>query len=161
MDARASGSDKRKAPSVTADKAGRGGLHGVRQGQQDKNGGRQECERTEPSRMGGNYGGREASGLDPKTHRVRGKEEGREASGVAENPGGGRHGVGRGVELPHDDSTHRESRRAQGRRNPGIPHSVPILTGGGVERGGGGGDENPPTDRATRGQEPDGRDGAE
>ena len=32
-------------------------------------------------------------------------EGGRKASGVAENPGGGRHGVGGGVELPQDDST--------------------------------------------------------
>ena len=121
MDARASGSDKRKAPSVTADKAGRGGLHGVRQGQQDKNGGRQEFERTEPSRMGGNYGGREASGLDPKTHRVRGKEEGREASGVAENPGGGRHGVGRGVELPQGADTPGVAEGPRGDETPGGP----------------------------------------
>ena len=55
--------------------------------------------------VGGNYGGREASGVDLDTNGVGGEEGGHEASGVMENPGVGRHGVDGGVESPQDDST--------------------------------------------------------
>ena len=91
VDARAGRSDERKSPSATADEAGMRGRHGARQGQGDKNGGRQEFEGAEPSGAGGNNGGHEASRVDPETHRVRGEEGDHKASRVAENPGGGRH----------------------------------------------------------------------
>ena len=68
MDKQADGSDGRKSPSTIADVVGTGGRHGVRLGQNENNGGRREFEGAEPSGEGGNYGGREASGVDPKTH---------------------------------------------------------------------------------------------
>ena len=81
---------------------------GTRKG---KKGGRQGWERAEPLGVGGNSGGRKASGVDPKIHGVGGEEGGREASGVEENPRGDRHGVGGGVESSPDDSTrHGEGR---------------------------------------------------
>ena len=132
---------------------------------------------------------------------------GREASGVEENPGGGRHGVGRGVESSQDDSTcHGEGGGVKSSQDDSTPNgrgggvkswqddSTPNGIGGGVElsqddstpreaegtwgdetpgsltasrhqpgedrRGRGGGDENPPTARATRGKCPNGGDGA-
>ena len=47
-------------------------------------------------RGGGNSGGRETSGVDPKNHGVGGEERGREAYGVEETPGGGATEWGRG-----------------------------------------------------------------
>ena len=41
--------------------------------------------------MGGNCGGREASGVDPEIHVVEGEEGGHEASRVEEKPGVGKH----------------------------------------------------------------------
>ena len=52
-----------------------------------------------------NFGGREASVVDPEIHGVGGEEGGREASGVEENPGGRHYGEGREVEFLKDDST--------------------------------------------------------
>ena len=57
----------------------------------------------EPCGVRGNYGGHEASRVDPKTHGTEREEGGREASRVEENPGRGRHRVGVGVELSLDD----------------------------------------------------------
>ena len=76
--ARDSGRDTEKSPSTAADEEGARGRHGARPGQGGKNGGRRE-----------NMGG--------KTSGVWGDDGGRKASGVPENPGGGRHGEGRGV----------------------------------------------------------------
>ena len=42
-----------------------------------------------PSVMGENFGGREASGVDPETHGVGREEEGCKASRVEKTPGGG------------------------------------------------------------------------
>ena len=95
VDARAGGSDGRKAPSGTANETGTRGRHGAWQ-QKAKNGGRRDREEAEPLGVGVNLGGREVSRLDPETHGVGGEEGGREASGVEENPGWGRNGVGRG-----------------------------------------------------------------
>ena len=87
VDARAGGSDERKAPSMAANEAGKRGRHGARQGKGGHDGGRQEKVGAEPLGVGGNKGGHESSGVDPESHGV--GEGGREASGVAENPGGG------------------------------------------------------------------------
>ena len=86
MDERAGGRDVRKSPFATADKAGMRGRHGAWQEQGAKNGGRRDWEGIEPLGVGGNSGGREVSGVE-------------------ENPGGGRHGVGGRVESFQDDST--------------------------------------------------------
>ena len=99
------GSNGRKAPSATADEAGTRGRHGAWHEQGAKKGGRRGWEGAEPLGVGGNLGVCEASKVDPETHGVEGEEGGREASGVEENPGTGRHGVGRGVELSQDDSS--------------------------------------------------------
>ena len=72
VDAQASGSDERKPPSATADKAGTRGHYGARQGQGGHDGVRQEFEGAEPSRVGVKNGGYEASGVDPKSHGVGG-----------------------------------------------------------------------------------------
>ena len=88
-DARAGRSDERKAPSATTDKAWMRGRHGARQGQEEHDGGRRKTVGAEPSGVGGNKGGREASGVDPESHGVGEGERGCEASGVAENHGGG------------------------------------------------------------------------
>ena len=124
--------------------------------------------------MGGNYGGHEDSRVDPDTHIVGGEEGGREASGVAENPGGGRHGVGGGVESPQDDSTPNRvgegvespqddstPREAEGKRGDETPGSLKSsqYQQGEDGQGRGGGDKNPPTAQATRGKGPDGGDG--
>ena len=129
--------------------------------------------------------------MDPETHGVGGEEGGRKASGVEENPGGGRHGVGGGVEsfqenltpngmgggvesfqddstpkevgggvqLSQDDSTPREVEEPRGDETPGALTASRYQWG---EDGQGrwGGDENPPTSQVTRGQGPDGGDGA-
>ena len=61
------------------------------------------------------------SGSEP--HRVEGEEGGREASGVEENPGRGRQGVGGGVELSPDDSTHhREGRGVESSQDDSTPN---------------------------------------
>ena len=67
VDARAGGSDGRKAPSAMVDKAGTRGRHGAWE-QRAKNGGRRDWEEAEPLGVGGKFGGREASGVDPETH---------------------------------------------------------------------------------------------
>ena len=85
--------------------------------------------------------------MDPETH-------GRKASGAAKNTGGGRHGVGREVESPQDDSTPRE---AEGTRRDETLGALTAYRHQGREDGPGRGegDENPPTAQATRGQGPD------
>ena len=65
VDARASRSNKGKAPSATATKAGTKGRHQERQGQGGHNGGRWEFEGAEPSGVWGNNGGHEAFGVEP------------------------------------------------------------------------------------------------
>ena len=103
---------------------------------------------------------------------MEGEEGGREASGVAENPGEGRHRVAGGQVVSGQLNPQRSGRRSravsgrldrlkgrgtQGRQKPGSPHIVLIPTG--EDGQGGGGDKNPPTARATRGKGPNGRDG--
>ena len=93
----------------------------------------------------------------PQVLRSGGQNRGRETSGVAENPGGGRHGVGRGVESP------------QGADTPGVAEvpwggetsrrTTATESGLKVDGRGRGGDEKPPTARATRMQEADGSEG--
>ena len=70
VDAQAGGSNEWKAPSATTDEAGLRGCHGARQGQGENKGGRREKEGEEPLGVGGNNGGRKASRVDPKSHRV-------------------------------------------------------------------------------------------
>ena len=82
MVTRASGSDGRKIPYATANEAETRGRHGARREQGAKKGGRRGWERAEPLGVGGDSGGREASGVDPETHGVEGEEGGRKASGV-------------------------------------------------------------------------------
>ena len=79
MDARAGGSDDKKFPSETADEEETRGRHGVRHEQGAEKGGQRGWERAEPLGVGGNSGGREASGVDPENHGVGGEERGREA----------------------------------------------------------------------------------
>ena len=83
MDARAGGSDGRKPFSATANEARTRGRYGAWE-QRTKNGGRSDWEGAEPSGVGGNFGGREASGVDPETHGVGWEKGGREASGAEE-----------------------------------------------------------------------------
>ena len=97
-DARAGGSDGRKSPSETADEAGTRGCHGAWE-KMAKNKGQRDWAEAEPLGVGGNFGGREASGVDPKTHGVGGEKGGREASRVEENPGGGGPQRGRGGRI--------------------------------------------------------------
>ena len=149
VDAWDGGSNKRKAPSATADEAATWGRHGARKGQGGQDGGRREKVEAEPLGVVGNNGGREASGVDPESHGVGEGEGGGEASGVAETPWGGCHRVGGGVELP------------QGADTPGVaegPRGDETLGGttaaqdrpGEDGQGQGGGEKNPPTARATR-----------
>ena len=68
--------------------------------------------------------------MDPEPHGVEWEEGGPEASGVEENPGRGRHGVGGGVELSLDDSTrHGEGGGVKSSQD----NSTPNGGGGGVE----------------------------
>ena len=101
------GRRERRAESPLRD-GQRGGDAGPPWGMARAKGEKQRPEGLEGGRTlgsgGGDFAGREASGVDPETHRV-GGEGGREASGVEENPGGGRHGVGGGVKLVQDDLT--------------------------------------------------------
>ena len=103
--ARAGGSDTGKAPSAVADKAGAQGPHGARPGQGEKYRGQRENMGGVTSGVWGNDGGREASRVDHESYGVGGGEGGRVAFGVAENPWGGRHRVGGGVELPQGSDT--------------------------------------------------------
>ena len=66
MDARAGGSDGRKASSATADEVETQGCHGARREQGAKKGGQQRCEKAETRGVGGNSGGCEASGVTPR-----------------------------------------------------------------------------------------------
>ena len=68
-------------------------------------------------------------------------------------------GVGGGVELSQDDSTPREAEGPRGDKTPGALTASRYQRGE-YGRGWGRGDENPPTARATRGQGPNGGDGA-
>ena len=71
--------------------------------------------------MWGNKGGQEASAVDYKSHRVGEGEGGCKASGVAENPRGGRHGVGGGFESPEGANTPRKAKGHRGDETPGGP----------------------------------------
>ena len=88
-----------------------------------------------------------------------GGKGGYEASGVEENPGGGRHGVGGRFESPQGADT---PRVAGGPRGDGILGASTASKDrrGEDGRGRGGGDENPPTAQETTRQGPDGGDGA-
>ena len=84
-----------------------------------------------PGEWGGNYGGREASGVGPDPHGVEWEEGGREASGVEKNPGRVRQGVEGGVESSPDDSTrHGEGRGVELSRDDSTPNG-----GGGLSHG--------------------------
>ena len=104
---RSCGSDGRKVTSATADEADTRGRHRARREQGGKKGGRWGWEGAEPLGVGGNSGGRQASGVDPEPYGAEGAEGGREASGVEENYGRGRQevGGGGGVESSPDNST--------------------------------------------------------
>ena len=81
---------------------------------------------------------------------------GREASGVAEKPGGESQGVHGGVELPQSIDTPRVAELPWGGKTPGVTtkgEGVP-----GEDRRGQGGDGNPPTTRATEACRAGGRD---
>ena len=150
MDARAGGSDERKSSSATANEAGTQGRHGARQGQGEHYGGRQEKVGSEPLGVGGNKGGREASGVDLDSHGVGGGgglARGLRSGGKPRD--GGRHGVGGGVELPHGAGTSRVAEGPRGDETPGYPTASQNRRGEDGQ-GWGGGDENPPTARATR-----------
>ena len=71
-------------------------------------------------------------------------EEDHEASGVTENPRGGRHGVGGGVESPQGTDTPRVAKGPRVDKTPGGPTSAQDRQGKDGQ-GWGGGDENPPT----------------
>ena len=94
------GSDTRNASSVATDKTGAGGVHGERPEQRGRIAGRQENSVGESLGVRGYDRSREASILAHKSLVVGGKEGGRKASGVAENPQGYRQGLVRGVESP-------------------------------------------------------------
>ena len=119
VDAQAGRRHGRKSPSATTDKAGMRGCNWARQGQGRKYGGRRELEGAEPSGVRRDYGGREASGVDPDPHRVGGEEGGREASGVTENPRGGSHGVGGGVMFYQGNLTPRVAKGPRANETPG------------------------------------------
>ena len=123
--ARAGGSDARNSPSAAANKVGMRGRHGARQGQGEKDGGWRE-----------NVGGVNLV--------VRGNKGVRKASGAAENPGGGRHGVGGGVESPQGADTPGVAEGPRWDETLGGPTSAQDRRGA-DEQGRGGGDENPPT----------------
>ena len=72
MDVKAGGSNKRKAPSASADKTGMRGRHGARQGHAGHDGGRRENLGAETLGVGGNNGGCEASRVEPESHGVGG-----------------------------------------------------------------------------------------
>ena len=94
-------SDNRKAPSAASNKVGTQGRRGAKQGQEGRNGGRRKNVGAVTSGVRGNKRGREASRVNPESHRVGEREGDRTASGVAENPGRGSHGVVReGVPTP-------------------------------------------------------------
>ena len=99
----------------------------------------------------GNKEGCEASGVDPKSHRVKKGEGGCEASGVAENPGGGCHAVGRGVKSPQGANTPGVAKGPSGDETPGGPTGAQDRRGE-DGRGWGEGDKNSPTAQATRRQ---------
>ena len=119
--ARAVWSDTGKAPSAAANEEGARGRHEARTGQGEKNGGRRENTGGKTSGVRGDDMGHEASGVAHESPGV-GEEEGvREASGVAENPVGGRHGVGGGVELTQGTNTPRVAGGTRGDKTPGSP----------------------------------------
>ena len=85
--------------------------------------------------------------MDHKSSRVGDKEEGREASGVAENLQGSRKGVGGGAKLPRGTDTPRVAELPLVDETPRVTTTV---EGKPVENGRvRGGDEKPPTTRAT------------
>ena len=105
MDARAGRSNDRKYPSAMANEAGTRGRHGEWQEKRAKNGGRRDREGAESLGVQGNFGGREASGVDPEIHGVGGGGGGLQGLRSGGKPGGGRHGVGGGVQSFQDNST--------------------------------------------------------
>ena len=103
--ARAGGSGGGKATSRTANGGKTRSRHGARKQYGGEKGGRRGWESDDPWGVGGNSGGREASGVDPNPHGVEWEDGGREASGVEKNSGRVCQGVTGGVELSPDDST--------------------------------------------------------
>ena len=151
--ARASRRNEWKAPPTAADKAGARCRHGVKQGQGENEGGRRENGRAEPSGVGGNNGGREASGVDPDSHGVRKGEGGHEASEVAENLGGWCHGVGGGVELPQGANTPIVAEGPRGTK-PQDPPQRPRTNEGRTDGGRGEGTKTHPPPKHPGGKEP-------
>ena len=105
MGVRAGGSGGGKATSGTADRGETRRRHGAQTQHGRKKGGRRGWESDDPWGVGGNSGGREASGVGPDPHGVEWEEGGCEASGVEKNPGWVRQGVTGGVKSSLDDST--------------------------------------------------------
>ena len=89
VDTQAGGSNERKPPSATADKAGTKGRHGARQGKGGHNGGRREPGGAEPKGVGENTRGHEASGVEPESHGVGGREGGLRGLRSGGKPQGG------------------------------------------------------------------------
>ena len=79
---------------------------------------------------------------------VGGSEGGREPSGVAENLGGDRQGVGGGVELPRGINTPGVEELPRGDETPGVTPEGDRVPGG--ADGGGEGTENPPAPEKLR-----------
>ena len=138
-----------KPPPPAANKEGARGRHGASPGQGGKKGGQQENTGGVTLGVRGDDGVREASRVENESPRVGDEEGGRKASGVAENPGGGRHGVGGGVESPQGADTPRVTEETRGDKTPGVPTATEV--GPGEDgRGWGEGDKNPPTAQSTR-----------
>ena len=108
--------------------------------------------------MGGNKGGREASEVDPESHRVMEGEGGLKAIGVAENPGGGAPRSRWVVESPQGAETPGVAEGPRGDETPGSPTASQDQWGE-DRRGWGIGDKNTLTARETRRQGAGGSDG--
>ena len=152
----ASGGETGKSPPAAANEEGTRGRHGARPAQRGRQGGRRKNQVGNTLGVWDNSGGREASGVDHKSPKVRDKEGGREASEVTENPRGSHQGVGRGVELPQGNNTPGVTEFPRGMKPPEGPPRERAHRG----RTDGGGEETPPppTTRATGVQGDGGRD---
>ena len=144
------GVDAGKATSAAANKAVAGGSHGARPELRGRIVGWRGNLAGEPSRVRGDKGGREASGVAHEPLGVRDEEGGRKASEVTEKPRGYRQGVGGGVKLLQGIDTPRVAELPRGDKTPGVPTKGEGVLG--EDRRGRGGDGNPPTTRATEAQ---------
>ena len=105
-------SHKRKALSATTYNVGTHGRPGARQGRGGHEGDRREKVGAKPSGVGGNKGGRKASGVDTKPH-----------------------GVGGGVDSPQGTDTPRVAEEPRGDKTPGVPTAFQYRRGKDGRRG--------------------------